>query len=315
MDHQSTDARTTLTSSNQFELLLFRLGTVPGDTAHELYGINVFKVREILTMPTITPIIGASSFVMGAVDIRGQIIPVVDLPRLMGCEPTRGLNILLVTEFARTTQGFAVQDVDDIVRLDWNQVLPAEAATGSGHVTSIARIDGNTGDSRLAQVVDVEQVLRDVLPAHQPEPAATELSAFQVPPGTRILAADDSGLARSMIQQALGDIGAEYIMAKTGEEAWQILTKLADEAKRNKTRLRDTVSMVLTDLEMPEVDGFTLTRRIRADERTRDIPVVIHSSLTGAANEAHVRNAGANGYVAKFQAAELAEAIRRAIGK
>lgn len=315
MDHESTDARTTLTSSNQFELLLFRLGTVPGDTAHELYGINVFKVREILTMPTITPIIGASSFVMGAVDIRGQIIPVVDLPRLMGCEPTRGLNILLVTEFARTTQGFAVQDVDDIVRLDWNQVLPAEAATGSGLVTSIARIDGNTGDSRLAQVVDVEQVLRDVLPAHQTEPAATELSAFQVPPGTRILAADDSGLARSMIQQALGDIGAEYIMAKTGEEAWQILTKLADEAKRNKTSLRDTVSMVLTDLEMPEVDGFTLTRRIRADERTRDIPVVIHSSLTGAANEAHVRNAGANGYVAKFQAAELAEAIRRAIGK
>ena len=313
MDHQSTEARTTLTSSNQFELLLFRLGSVPGDSAHELYGINVFKVREILTMPTITPIVGASPCVMGAVNIRGQVIPVVDLPRLMGCEPTRGLNILLVTEFARTTQGFAVQEVDDIVRLDWNQVLPAEAAGGTGLVTSIARIDGNTGDSRLAQVVDVEQVLRDVLPTHQSDPSATVPKTFQVPPGTRILAADDSGLARSMIQQALGDIGAEYIMAKTGEEAWQILTKLADEAKKNRTRLRDSVSMVLTDLEMPEVDGFTLTRRIRADDRTRDIPVVIHSSLTGAANEAHVRNAGANGYVAKFQAAELAEAIKRAI--
>lgn len=145
MDHQSNEARTTLTSSNQFELLLFRLGTVPGDTAHELYGINVFKVREILTMPVITPIVGASRCVMGAVNIRGQIIPVVDLPKLMGCEPTRGLNILLVTEFARTTQGFAVQEVDDIVRLDWNQVLPAETAAGSGLVTSIARIDGNTG--------------------------------------------------------------------------------------------------------------------------------------------------------------------------
>ena len=315
MDQQSNEARTTLTSSNQFELLLFRLGTVPGDSAHELYGINVFKVREILTMPVITPIVGASRCVMGAVNIRGQIIPVVNLPQLMGCEPTRGLNILLVTEFARTTQGFAVQDVDDIVRLDWNQVLPAEsAAAGSGLVTSIARIDGNTGDSRLAQVVDVEQVLRDVLPAHQPESAAPETAAFQVPPGTRILAADDSGLARTMIQQALADIGAECIMAKTGEEAWQILVKLADEAKRDKARLRDNVSMVLTDLEMPEVDGFTLTRRIRADERTRDMPVVIHSSLTGAANEAHVRNAGANGYVAKFQAAELAEAIRSAIG-
>jgi two-component system chemotaxis response regulator CheV len=314
MDQQSTDARTTLTSSNQFELLLFRLGSVPGDTAHELYGINVFKVREILTMPTITPIVGASPCVMGAVNIRGQVIPVVDLPRLMGCEPTRGLNILLVTEFARTTQGFAVQEVDDIVRLDWNQVLPADAAAGSGLVTSIARIDGNTGDSRLAQVVDVEQVLRDVLPTHQ-VPANSEKASdlLQLPPGTRILAADDSGFARTLIQQALGEIGAESIMAKTGEEAWQILVKLADEAQRNKTRLRDAVTMVLTDLEMPEVDGFTLTRRIRADNRMRDMPVVIHSSLTGSANEAHVRNAGANGFVAKFQAAELADAIRRAI--
>jgi two-component system chemotaxis response regulator CheV len=312
-NHSTADARTSLTSSNQFELLLFRLGSVPGDSAHELYGINVFKVREILTMPTITPIVGASPCVMGAVNIRGQVIPVVDLPRLMGCEATRGLNILLVTEFARTTQGFAVQEVDDIVRLDWNQVLPADAAAGSGLVTSIARIDGNTGDSRLAQVVDVEQVLRDVLPTHQVQPAANAGDLLQLPPGTRILAADDSGFARTLIQQALGDIGAEYIMAKTGEEAWQILVKLAEEAQRNKTRLRDAVTMVLTDLEMPEVDGFTLTRRIRADNRMRDMPVVIHSSLTGSANEAHVRNAGANGFVAKFQAAELADAIRRAI--
>jgi two-component system, chemotaxis family, chemotaxis protein CheV len=313
MDHHSTDARTTLTSTNQFELLLFRLGSVPGDTAHELYGINVFKVREILTMPPVTPIVGASPCVMGAVNIRGQVIPVVDLPQLMGCEPTRGLNILLVTEFARTTQGFAVQEVDDIVRLDWNQVLPADTAAGAGRVTSIARIDGNTGESRLAQVVDVEQVLRDVLPTHQVEPPAPDATHIQLPKGIKILAADDSGFARTLIQQALGDIGAEYIMAKTGEEAWQVLTKLADEAQRNKTRLRDTISMVLTDLEMPEVDGFTLTRRIRADDRMRDMPVVIHSSLTGAANEAHVKNAGANGYVAKFQAAELADAIRRAI--
>ena len=128
---QDIEQRVRLAGSNMFELLLFRLGESPGSEQRELYGINVFKVREILTMPTITPIVGASRCVMGAVNIRGQIIPVVDLPQLMGCEPTRGLNILLVTEFARTTQGFAVQDVDDIVRLDWNQVLPAEGAAGS----------------------------------------------------------------------------------------------------------------------------------------------------------------------------------------
>jgi two-component system chemotaxis response regulator CheV len=88
-DLHVADERTSLTSSNKFELLLFRLGSVPDSDAHELYGINVFKIREISTMPSVTPIMGASEFVMGAVDIRGQIIPVIDLPRLMGCEPTR----------------------------------------------------------------------------------------------------------------------------------------------------------------------------------------------------------------------------------
>jgi two-component system chemotaxis response regulator CheV len=311
---RATDERTSLTSSNKFELLLFRLGSVPDSDAHELYGINVFKIREISTMPNVTPIMGASEFVMGAVDIRGQIIPVIDLPRLMGCQPTRGLNILLVTEFARSTQAFAVEEVDDIVRLEWNQVLTAEGAAAGKSVTSIARIDGNTGDSRLAQVIDVEQVLRDVFPTQHPAVDPNSVGAhLRMPPGAKILAADDSGFARKLIEQALGAIGAEYIMAKTGEEAWNMLQQIARDAQAQNLRARDKVALVLTDLEMPEMDGFTLTRHIKGDARTRDIPVVIHSSLTGAANEAHVKNAGANGYIAKFAAGELAQAIRKAI--
>ncbi|WGS51171.1 chemotaxis protein [Paraburkholderia sp. D15] len=317
VDHRANDERTNLTSSNKFELLLYRLGSVPGSDQHELYGINVFKVREISTMPQVTPIAGSSPFVMGAVDIRGQIIPVIDLPRLMGCEPTRGLNILLVTEFARSTQAFAVEEVDDIVRLEWNQVLSAEGAAGGNLVTSIARIDGNTGDSRLAQVIDVEQVLRDVFPSQHPsvDPESVMGDALGIRRGAKILAADDSGFARKLIEQALTAIGADYVMTKTGEEAWSTLQQVAREAQANGGRAKDSIALVLTDLEMPEMDGFMLTRQIKADERTRDIPVIIHSSLTGAANEAHVKNAGANGYVAKFAAAELAEAIRNALGR
>jgi two-component system chemotaxis response regulator CheV len=288
---------------------------VPGSDAHELYGINVFKVREISTMPSITPIAGSSPFVMGAVDIRGQIIPVIDLPRLMGCEPTRGLNILLVTEFARSTQAFAVEEVDEIVRLEWNQVLSADGAAGGNLVTSIARIDGNTGDSRLAQVIDVEQVLRDVFPSQHPsvDPASVG-AALGIPHGAKILAADDSGFARKLIEQALSAIGADYVMTKTGEEAWRTLQEAAREAQSSGARVKDSIALVLTDLEMPEMDGFMLTRQIKADERLCDIPVIIHSSLTGAANEAHVKNAGANGYVPKFAAGELAAAIRDALG-
>lgn len=314
-DQYSIDERTNLTSSNKFELLLFRLGAAPGnDDAHELYGINVFKVREIMTMPAITPIAGSAAHVVGAVDIRGQIIPVIDLARLLGCNPTRGLNILLVTEFARSTQAFAVEEVDDIVRLEWNQVLSAEASAGGSSVTSIARIDGNTGDSRLAQVVDVEQVLRDVFPAQHPSVDPAEVGAgVTVKPGAKILAADDSGFARKLIEESLVALGAEYIIAKTGQEAWDTLNRIAREAQDEGVRTRDKIALVLTDLEMPEMDGFMLTRLIKADDRTRDIPVLIHSSLTGAANEAHVKNAGASGYVAKFQAGNLAEAIRKAL--
>jgi two-component system, chemotaxis family, chemotaxis protein CheV len=313
-DQSAINERSSLTSSNRFELLLFRLGAAPGDEQHELYGINVFKVREIMTMPTVTPIAAASEYVIGAADIRGQIIPVIDLPKLLGCNPSRGRNILLVTEFARTAQGFAVEEVDDIVRLEWNQVLSAEGTAGGNLVTSIARIDGNTEDSRLAQVVDVEQVLRDVFPAQHPGVDPDELGApVHLPAGAKILAADDSSFARKLIEEGLDAMGLDYVMTKTGLEAWSTLDKIARDAQARGKRARDYVALVLTDLEMPEMDGFTLTRRIKSDERTRDIPVVIHSSLTGEANEAHVKNAGASGYVAKFAAGDLAGAIRQAL--
>ncbi|MBV8259556.1 MAG: purine-binding chemotaxis protein CheW, partial [Paraburkholderia sp.] len=158
------DERTRLTSTNQFELLLFRLGAAPGSEVGEVFGINVFKVREILSMPTITPIAASSPYVLGAANIRGQVMPVIDLPRLMGCEPATGTNILLVTEFARSTQGFALESVDEIVRLEWSQVLTADVTMGN-RVTSIARLENDPESKKLVQVVDVEQVLRDVFPA------------------------------------------------------------------------------------------------------------------------------------------------------
>jgi CheY-like chemotaxis protein len=171
---------------------------------------------------------------------------VLDLPAIAGCTPKTGLNILLVTEFARTTQAFAVESVEDIVRLDWSQVLSAEhnAATGS-LVTSIARLDGDINGSRLAQVLDVETI----------------------------------------------------------------------SAKAEGLTIRDKVAMALSDLEMPEMDGFTLTRHIKNDERFKHLPVIIHSSLSGAANEDHVKGVGADAYIAKFHAEDLASTIRHVLNQ
>lgn len=306
------DERTNLTGSNKFELLLFRLGADSALGQSELFGINVFKIREIVAMPAITPIVGATPHSLGVVNLRGQVIPVLDLPSIVGCKPKTGLNIMLVTEYARTTQAFAVESVEDIVRLDWKQVLSAETS-GAAHnlVTSIARLDGNTDGTRLAQVLDVEAILQMVSPSDEHKVDPQKVGAkLKLKPGTIILAADDSFVARSLIEQELQALHAPFEMVKSGKEAWDRLNALAAAAAAEGKTILDKVSLVLTDLEMPEMDGFTLTRNIKQDARFEGLPVVIHSSLSGSANEDHVRSVGADAYVAKFVAEDLAQTIR-----
>lgn len=307
------DERTNLTANNKFELLLFRLGEAAHGGQRELFGINVFKIREILVMPTITAIANAPDNVMGVANIRGEIITVINLPSVVGCTPKNGVPILLVTEFSRSTQGFAVEEVNEIARLDWNQVIAAEGK-GGDLVTSIARLDGDTEDSRLAQVLDVEKILRDVMPSSAEDLTPEKLgSSIKLPEGTVILAADDSPLARSMMESGLKALGTPFIMVKTGLEAWERIQSMSDAALAEGKTIKDKVALVLTDLEMPEMDGFTLTRNIKSDERFKSIPVVIHSSLTGEANEDHVKSVGADAYVAKFVAEELAATIRKVL--
>ncbi len=309
------DERTNLAANSMFELLLFRLGEAAGSERRELFGINVFKVREILVMPEVTVMVNAPPSVMGIANIRGQMIPVINLPQIVGCNPAKGLGILLVTEFARTTQAFAVEEVNEIVRLEWKQVLSAEGH-GGGLVTSIARLDGNAENTRLAQVLDVEQILRDVFPAqHQGVQEDEVISKLQLPPGTVVLAADDSAVARMMIEQGLKAMGVPYIMTKTGLEAWERLQAIATDAQAEGKTVRDKIALVLTDLEMPEMDGFTLTRNIKQDARFKSVPVIIHSSLTGTTNESHVKSVGADAYIAKFVAEELANTIRDVLAR
>jgi two-component system chemotaxis response regulator CheV len=313
---QEIDERSNLTNSNKFELLLFRLGADANGEHSELYGINVFKIREIVAMPEVTAVAGSAPHMLGVVNLRGQIISVMDLPGIVGVKPKTGLNIMLVTEFARTTQAFAVESVDEIVRLDWGQVLSAEGSTAGGMVTSIARLDGDVNNTRLAQVLDVETILRKMVPSEgkdvDPETIGPKLL---LKPGTIILAADDSVVARSLIEQGLTAMGAPFVMTKSGKEAWERLQHIADGAKAEGIPVEDRVSLVLTDLEMPEMDGFTLTRLIKQDARFSKIPVVIHSSLSGKTNEDHVKGVGADAYVAKFVAEDLAETIRKVLHK
>jgi two-component system chemotaxis response regulator CheV len=201
------------------------------------------------------------------------------------------------------------------VRLDWKQALSAEG-TGGGLVTSLARLDSDQEGSRLAQVLDVEQILRDVFPdQHHTFREGTVMPRGSIPAGTVILAADDSAVARMMIEKALAAMNIPVIMTKSGREAWEKLVSIQAQANAQGIPMRDKVAMVLTDLEMPEMDGFTLTRNIKDDPRFDGIPVMIHSSLSGNATENHAKSAGADAYVGKFVAEELGSKILEVVGK
>jgi two-component system, chemotaxis family, chemotaxis protein CheV len=307
------DERTQLAGSNKFELLLFRLGRADAASPAELYGINVFKIREIIPMMDVTAMAGSLPHMMGVVNVRGQVIPVIDLPGVIGCVPQTGLNILLITEFAQTTQAFAVESVEDIVRLDWSQVLAAETRSGGDSlITSIARLDRDRDSTRLAQVLDVETIVRQLSPRQEAAMAGNDVP-LPLHPGAVILAADDSVVARLLIEQGLTVMGAPFVMAKTGKEAWEMLLDLAAKAEQEGIPIREKVGLVLTDIEMPEMDGFTLTRKIRETPQFSQLPVVIHSSLTGSANEDHVRGIGANAYVPKFDHDNLSAILRQTL--
>jgi len=309
---QEVDERSNLTGTNKFELLLFRLGGDANGEHSELFGINVFKIREIVAMPTITKVAGAPEHVLGVVNLRGQIIQVLDLPGIAGVTPRTGLNIMLVTEFARTTQAFAVESVEEIVRLDWTQVMSAEHSAGSGMVTSIARLEPVDGEqARLAQVLDVETILRNLNPdAHGENVEQAVGEKMKLKPGAVILAADDSVVARALIEQGLDAMGLPFVMTKSGKECWDQLNSIAAAAEAEGKSVHDKVALVLTDLEMPEMDGFTLTRNIKSNARFGSMPVVIHSSLSGTTNEEHVKNVRADAYVAKFSAEDLSRTLR-----
>jgi len=311
---QEVDERSNLTGTNKFELLLFRLGGDELGERNELFGINVFKIREIAAMPQITTVAGSPEHVLGVVNLRGQIIQVLDLPAIAGCKP-KGLNIMLVTEFARTTQAFAVESVEEIVRLDWNQVMSAEQSTGFGLVTSIAKLPEENGNpARLAQVLDVETILRNLNPSDETDvPTQTLDNKIQLKPGSVVLAADDSVAARALIEQGLNAMGLPFVMTKSGKEAWDQLNAMASSAEAEGKTVCDKVAFLLTDLDMPEMDGFTLTRNVKKSPRLANLPVVIHSSLSGTTNEEHVRSVGADGYVAKFSLEDLESMIRRVL--
>ena len=297
---ESVDARTKLAGSNRMEILLFSLGT------QEIFGINVFKVREVSRTPFITKAPNMPTGVEGLISLRGNVIPVLALAKVMDiAEPGEPLgSSMMVTEYSKRTLGFLVHEVDRIIRVDWDKVRAPDNVTSSSHnfITAITELQ----DGKLVSILDVETILASTFG----EAVVGQIHPLEGAHDVTVFFDDDSSVARKKIAETLDKLGVKHKHALYGLEAWTRLEGMAGHAQQRGLSLRDEVSLILVDAEMPEMDGYVLTRNIKSDVRFEGIPVVMHSSLSSEANRAMGKSVGVDAYVAKFDADVLAETLR-----
>lgn len=296
----SIDARTRLAGSNKMEILLFTLGT------REIFGINVFKVREVGKTPRITRTPNMPKGVEGLISLRGNVIPVLSLSSFLDLdEPVAELGqSMMVAEYSKRTVGFLVNDVDRIIRVDWDKVKAPEAvlAANQGLITAVIELD----NGQLVSILDVEQILSNAFG----EAIIVDIPPAQLQQDVSVFFVDDSVVARKKIMEVLDKLAVKHKHATNGLEALTRLQAMANHAQQTNTILRDDIRIILVDAEMPEMDGYVLTKNLKADPRFDGIPVVMHSSLSSEANRAMGKSVGVDAYVAKFDAEILADTLR-----
>lgn len=294
----SVNQRTQLVGQNRLELLLFRL------SGQQMYGINVFKVKEVLQCPKLNEIPGRSGVVRGVAHIRGGTIPILDMNQAIGRRPLEGLEecFVIITEYNRTSQGFLVKGVDRIVNMNWGDIHPPPQGAGKEHyLTAVTEVEG-----KLVEIVDVEKILAEVAPVNE------NISAGVVEDGLservvkkRVLIVDDSSIARKQIQRVVESMGIATVIKKDGREAIDYLSGLLEEGKDPLNEL----IMIISDIEMPEMDGYTFTAEVRANPQLKGMYIVLHTSLSGVFNAAMVKKVGADDFLAKFHPDELATRV------
>lgn len=300
------DARAKLAGTNKMELLLFRVGSP------ETYGINVFKVREVIKTAEITQAPMQPEFVIGMASLRGELVPVVDLISVCGNAPPHNPEVMIITEFSESTQAFLVESVETIVRIDWSDVhQPPDMLSSNSKLTGVTRL----ADGRLVSILDVEQILHRITGKKTLANVPYAMMADQeLSRDIKIFFADDSAFARAQLQEILDSIGVQSDHAVNGRDAWTRLDALATSAASAKKRLADTLPIIITDIEMPEMDGFMLTRTIKADRRFDGIKVLLHSSMSESSNRDKGFAMGADGFLSKYNPTEVAQSLRSYLG-
>ena len=294
----SVNQRTQLVGQNRLELLLFRLD------GPQLYGINVFKVREVLQCPKLTLMPKSNPVVCGVANIRGATIPILDLAMATGAGALKDQSnpFVIITEYNTKTQGFLVRSVERSVNMNWEEIHPPPKGTGRDHyLTAVTRLD-----NQLVEIIDVEKILAEVSPSSESiSHGVVDIETQNKAVSLRVLTVDDSSVARKQVARCLQTVGVEVVSLNDGRQALEYLRKLVDEGKDPSQEFL----MMISDIEMPEMDGYTLTAEIRSDPRMKDLHIILHTSLSGVFNQAMVKKVGANDFLAKFRPDDLASRV------
>ena len=299
----SVDQRTQLVGENRLELLLFYLHS------RHLFALNVFKIKEVVKLPRLSKIPHSHPKVTGVANIRGESIPVIDLRQAISMshkEHSDDCN-LVVTEYNRTTQGFLIGKVDHILNMTWSDIMPPPSSVGKNHyITALTKVQRD-GQEQLVEIIDVEKVLAEIVEYEvNITDGVLDETIVNEFAGRKILHADDSPTARKQVSDTLSQLGIEIIPASNGLEALQMLKSWADEGRDVEKELL----MVITDAEMPSMDGYRLTYEIRNDNRLKNLHVVLNTSLSGSFNQAMVEKVGCNAFLSKFQPDLLVQEVQ-----
>ncbi|MDX1635286.1 MAG: chemotaxis protein CheV [Marinobacter sp.] len=303
----SVNQRTQLVGQNRLELLLFRL------RGRQVYGINVFKVKEVLQCPRLSSIPNSRPMVRGVAHIRGETIPIIDLgmairlPAIPAEEVAT--SFVIITEYNRKTQGFLVGGVDRIVNMNWEEILPPPKGAGREvYLTAVTKLD-----DKLVEIIDVEKILSEVAPLadNVTDKVLSRNAESDRSASLPVLVVDDSSVARRQIERCLTAIGLPVVIKNDGKQALDYLKELTADG----SKATDHISMMISDVEMPEMDGYTLVTRCKSDSKISDLYVMLHTSLSGVFNKAMVQKVGADDFMAKFSPDELAERVMDILDK
>ncbi len=302
--------------TNQMELVDFRMYEEKEDgTIYEgIYGINIAKVKEIIKHPNVIKIPTKNSLLEGIYNLRGEVIPIVSLAKWLNIREPKDIKTkkVIITLFNNITVGFTVHDAKRIRRVSWRFVKPPSEVLRHQYGNKIVGTI-NLDEEHVMIILDFESICEELGIFSEEDVKRIQEAAVEISKGkkkAKILIADDSATARKIIKQAVEPLAENIIETKDGQEAWDTLNKLYEQTNGN---IKEAVDIIITDVEMPNMDGYRLTKLIKEDERFRHIPVIMNTSLSGNANLQKAKEVGVDDFCTKFIADEFTKAVAKNI--